>query len=65
MSHKSSFLRKKLDIFFKPLFKHLNYIDQKYIKKHYMYFTINGLPHELEKRNPAIDFAVRSAELNL
>ena len=45
-----------------PLFKHLDYIDQNYNKKHYMHFTINGLPHDLEIRNPAIDFAVKSVE---
>jgi hypothetical protein len=42
----------------KPLFKHLDYIDEKYDKKHYMHFTINGLPEVLEQRNPKIDFAI-------
>lgn len=46
----------------KPLFKHLDYIDEKYEKRHYMHFTINGLPEILEKRNPKIDFAISSAE---
>jgi hypothetical protein len=41
----------------KPLFKHLDYIDERYQKRHYMHFTINGLPEILEKRNPKIDFA--------
>ncbi|MBZ0180299.1 MAG: DUF1848 domain-containing protein [Melioribacteraceae bacterium] len=46
----------------KPLFKHLDYIDERYSKHHYMHFTINGLPPELEKRNPSVDYAVSSAE---
>lgn len=46
----------------KPLIKHLDYIDDKYQKRHYMHFTINGLPELLEKRNPKIDFAIKSAE---
>lgn len=46
----------------KPLFKHLDYIDSKFDKKHYMHFTINGLPEELELRNPKIDFAIDSVK---
>lgn len=46
----------------KPLFKHLDYIDQKYEKQHYMHFTINGLPEVLETRNPKIDYAISSVE---
>jgi len=46
----------------KPLFKHLDYIDEKYEKRHYMHLTINGLPEALEKRNPKIEFAISSAE---
>ncbi|MCB9211236.1 MAG: DUF1848 domain-containing protein [Ignavibacteriales bacterium] len=46
----------------KPLFKHLDFIDEKYNNQHYMHFTINGLPIHLEQRNPNIDFAISSAE---
>lgn len=46
----------------KPLFRHLDYIDKKYYKKHYMHFTINGLPEALELRNPKIQFAVDSVK---
>lgn len=46
----------------KPLFKHLDYIDERYQRRHYMHFTINGLPESLEARNPQVDFAVSSAE---
>lgn len=42
----------------KPLIEHLDFIDKKYNKRHYMHFTINGLPRELEERNPKIDFAI-------
>ena len=47
----------------KPLLKHLDFIDDKYDKRHYMHFTINGLPEVLEKRNPKIDFAISTVEL--
>jgi len=46
----------------KPLFKHLDYIDDKFENRHYMQLTINGLPDILEKRNPKIEFAISSAE---
>ena len=46
----------------KPLFKHLDFIDDKYNKRHYLHFTINGLPKVLEERNPSLDFAISSAE---
>jgi hypothetical protein len=42
----------------KPLFRHLDYIDEHYGKRHYMLFTINGMPEKLEERNPKIDFAI-------
>ncbi|HQJ74070.1 MAG TPA: DUF1848 domain-containing protein [Bacteroidota bacterium] len=42
----------------KPLIEHLDFIDKKYNKRHYMHFTINGLPKELEERNPKVDFAI-------
>jgi hypothetical protein len=45
-----------------PLFKHLDYIDAHYGPRHYMHFTINGLPQELEMRNPKIDTAIESAK---
>ncbi|MEI7769354.1 MAG: DUF1848 domain-containing protein [Chloroflexales bacterium] len=43
-----------------PLFKHLDYIDARYQRRHYMHITINGLPETLEARNPKIDVALRS-----
>lgn len=46
----------------KPLLKHLDFIDNLYEKRHYMNFTINGQPKEIEMRNPDIDFAISSAE---
>ncbi len=46
----------------KPLFVHLDKIDDLYNKRHYIHFTINGLPNELESRNPKIDYAINSAE---
>jgi len=46
----------------KPFFKYLDYIDAKYGKIHYMHFSINGLPEEIELRNPKIDFAIDSAK---
>lgn len=46
----------------KPLIKHLDYIDKHYGNHHYMHFTINGLPEELESRNPKVDFAIESAK---
>jgi hypothetical protein len=42
----------------KPLFKHLDYIDKKYNKHHYMLFTLNGSQEIIEKRNPKPDFAI-------
>lgn len=45
-----------------PLFKYLDYIDEKYSRHHYMHFTINGLPEELERRNPKVDYAISSME---
>ena len=46
----------------KPLFEHLDYIDNRFNKRHYMHFTINGLPKELEERNPRVEFAIESAK---
>ena len=46
----------------KPFFEHLDYIDSRYNKRHYMHFTINGLPKELEERNPKVEFAIESAK---
>lgn len=46
----------------RPLFKHLDYIDERYQKRHYTHFTINGLPETLEARNPQIDVALRAVE---
>jgi len=46
----------------RPLFKHLDYIDELYKKKHYMHFTINGLPDILEIRNPKVEYAIDSAK---
>jgi len=46
----------------KPLFDHLDFIDGRYNKRHYMHFTINGLPVELEERNPKVEFAIDSAK---
>lgn len=44
----------------RPLFKYLDIIDRVYEKKHYMHFTLNGLPDDLEIRNPKIDVAIDS-----
>jgi len=46
----------------KPLFKHLDFIDEKYNKHHYMHLTINGYPKILEKSSPDVDYAISSAE---
>lgn len=46
----------------RPLFKHLDYIDDVYEKRHYMHFTINGLPKSIESRNPKIESAVECAK---
>ncbi|MDH7603950.1 MAG: DUF1848 domain-containing protein [Melioribacter sp.] len=46
----------------KPIFKHLDFIDEKYNKHHYMHLTINGYPKILEKRSPDVDYAISSAE---
>lgn len=46
----------------KSLFKHLDYIDDKYGKNHYMHFTINGYPKILERKSPPIDYAISLAE---
>jgi hypothetical protein len=40
-----------------PLFKHLDYIDENYGRRHYMHLTINGLPEIFEPRNPKIGYA--------
>lgn len=45
-----------------PIFKHLDYIDMKYNKKHYMHYTINGLPEKIEIRNPKIDIAINTVK---
>ncbi|MDQ1266080.1 MAG: hypothetical protein QG635_1232, partial [Bacteroidota bacterium] len=42
----------------KPLFKHLPFIDERYGRRHYLHFTINGMPDSLEPRNPKIDKAI-------
>lgn len=47
----------------RPLVKHLDYIDERYQKRHYMQFTINGLPKTLESRNPKVEFAIDTAKL--
>ncbi len=46
----------------KPLFKHLDYIDDKYYKRHYLHFTINGYPKIFEKKSPDINYAISLAE---
>jgi len=46
----------------KPLFKHLDFIDEKYNKHHYMHLTINGYPKILEKRSPDINHVISYAE---
>lgn len=46
----------------RPLFKHLDYLDDRYQKRHYMHLSINGLPKILEARNPKIEFAIDSAK---
>jgi len=46
----------------KPMFEHLDYIDKRYNKRHYMHFTINGLPKELEERNPKVEYAIDSVK---
>lgn len=46
----------------KPLFTHLDYIDRLYNKKHYMHFTINGLPEILELRNPRLQYCFDSVK---
>lgn len=45
-----------------PLFKYLDYIDDKYNKHHYMHITINGYPKIFEIRNPSISYVVKAAE---
>lgn len=47
----------------KPLFKHLDFIDERYYRHHYMHFTINGMPKILENRNPSITSSISAAEL--
>jgi hypothetical protein len=46
----------------KPLIKHLDYIDDRYNKMHYMHITINGPPEVLEERNPKVSFVIRTIE---
>lgn len=46
----------------KPLLKHLDYIDGKYNKMHYMHISINGLPGSIEERNPSIPFVLKTVE---
>lgn len=45
----------------KPLIEYLDIIDAKY--SHYMHFTINGMPKEIEANNPNIDSAIETVKL--
>lgn len=49
----------------KPLFKHFDYIDQKFGFNHYLHLTLNNYPEILELNNPPIELVLRCVnELN-
>lgn len=45
-----------------PLFKHLEYIDNKYGNRHYINFTINNFPRELETSAPDLNNVLKSVD---